>query len=37
MAKNKYNLLNNAKINTEKYENTELEQSEKDNIFNCIM
>lgn len=37
MAKNIYNLLNNAKIDTGKYENTELEQSEKDNIFNCIM
>lgn len=37
MAKNIYNLLNNVKIDTENYENTELEQSEKDNIFNCIM
>lgn len=37
MAKNIYDLLNNAKIDTENYENTELEQSEKDNIFNCIM
>lgn len=37
MAKNIYDLLNNAKIDTENYENTELEQNEKDNIFNCIM
>lgn len=37
MAKNIYNLLNNAKIDTENYENTELEQDEKDDIFNCIM
>ena len=33
MAKNIYNLLNNVKIDTENYENTELEQSEKDNIL----